>query len=415
MEAGKQFEKARSLGIRGTMKMGAVKWKKLEKDFHFPTAPGRSAVIDRILGRGYKRIVIFENHFGYKNIMMQRPQHLLRNMGDDGTLVLYNSYYDVDYEGRGRITQIGRSAYVLDMYYYRDYLLKAVKSIKNRYLMVYSTDTVPRRRIEGYLALGFKVIYEYVDDINPELIAPGKIGEILKRHDALLRDKRVLAVATADRLYENVQALGGRARAVQISNGAECVKFNPESTTGDKQYLDWLDAEKIHVGYYGALAGWVDYELLGRLAQEQDMQIILIGVEHDSSLRESALLERDNVRYFGKKDYEALAGYVHYFDVCIIPFVVNEITRATSPVKLFEYMAMEKPIVTTALPECMKYGTVNIARDKADFVSMVRKCWAQRGDAAGKERLRQCARDNDWAAKAKELKKYLSWWEKDEG
>ena len=267
MEAGKLFEKARSLGIRGTMKMGAVKWKKLEKDFHFPTAPGRSAVIDRILGRGYKRIVIFENHFGYKNIMKQRPQHLLRNMGDDGTLVLYNSYYDVDYEGRGRITQIGRSAYVLDMYYYRDYLLKALKSIKNRYLMVYSTDTVPRRRIEGYLALGFKVIYEYVDDINPELIAPGKIGEILKRHDALLRDKRVLAVATADRLYENVQALGGRARAVQISNGAECVKFNPESTTGDKQYLDWLDAEKIHVGYYGALAGWVDYELLGRLAQ----------------------------------------------------------------------------------------------------------------------------------------------------
>ena len=94
---------------------------------------------------------------------------------------------------------------------------------------------------------------------------------------------------------------------------------------------------------------------------------------------------------------------------------MNEITRATSPVKLFEYMAMEKPIVTTALPECMKYGTVNIARDKEEFVSMVRKCWAQRGDAAGKERLRQCARDNDWAAKAKELKKYLSWWEKDEG
>ena len=415
MGAERLFEKACNLGIRGTIRMGAVKWKKLETDFVFPTAPGRRAVADRILRKGYKRIVVFENHFGYKNIMMQRPQHLLRNMGDDETLVLYNSYYDVDYEGRGRITQIGRSAYVLDMYYYREYLLKAVKGIKNRYLMVYSTDTVPQRRIEGYLALGFKVIYEYVDDINPDLIAPNKIDEILKRHSALLKDKRVLAVTTADKLYQNVQAHGGKAKAVQISNGAECAKFVPGSTTGDKQYLDWLDPGKIHVGYYGALASWVDYELLGRLAQEQDIQVILIGVEHDGSLRESALLSRDNVRYFGKKDYESLAGYVHYFDVCIIPLAVNEITRATSPVKLFEYMAMEKPIVTTALPECMKYDLVNIAKDKEEFVCMVRKCWAQRDDAERKESLRQCAWDNDWEAKAKELKIYLSQWEKDEG
>ena len=123
--------------------------------------------------------------------MMQRPHHLLRNMGDDETLVLYNSYYDVDYEGRGRITQIGRSVYVLDMYYYREYLLKVAKNITNRYLMVYSTDTVPQRRIDGYLSCGFKVIYEYVDDINPDLIAPNKINEILKRHSILLKNRRV--------------------------------------------------------------------------------------------------------------------------------------------------------------------------------------------------------------------------------
>ena len=147
----------------------------------------------------------------------------------------------------------------------------------------------------------------------------------------------------------------------------------------------------------------------------QDIQLILIGIEHDRSLGESNLLNLDNVRYFGKKDYESLAGYVHYFDVCIIPFVVNEVTRATSPVKLFEYMAMEKSVITTKLPECMKYDLVNVASDEEEFVSMVRKCWEQRDDVERKERLRQCAWENDWSAKAGELKTYLSQWEKNEG
>ena len=73
MEAGKVFEKARKLGIHGTIKMGAVKWKKMETGFIFPTAPGRKRILDQLLKKEYKRIIIFENHFGYKNIMMQLP------------------------------------------------------------------------------------------------------------------------------------------------------------------------------------------------------------------------------------------------------------------------------------------------------------------------------------------------------
>ena len=144
------------------------------------------------------------------------------------------------------------------------------------------------------------------------------------------------------------------------------------------------------------------------------MQIILIGVEHDDSLKKSGLLERKNVRYFGKKPYDVLAGYVHYFDVCMIPFVLNEITEATSPVKLFEYMAMEKPVVSTALPECMKYDPVVIAYSQEEFVEAVYDCWNGREDQKRKEQLNRCAWENDWSAKAGKLKKHLSQWEKNE-
>lgn len=403
-----------TLGIGGTAKMAAVKWKKMERGSGMISAPARQEIMEKILGREYKRIIVFENHFGYYNIMMQRPQHLLRNCGDDETLVLYNSYYDIDFKNRGRITRIAPSVYVLDLYYFRRCLMKLVGKIPHRYLCVYSTDTVPVSRINEYLGAGFRVIYEYVDDINPELISRRRIGEIMDRHKYLLGDSRVLTVTTADKLYENVRQAGPRSGLILISNGAECEKFSPETVTDDAEYLDWVREDRIKAGYYGALASWVDYGLLETLADEEQMQVILIGVEHDDSLRKSGLLERKNVRYFGKKPYDALAGYVHYFDVCMIPFVLNEITESTSPVKLFEYMAMEKPVVSTALPECMKYDPVVIAHSQKDFVKAVHNCWDEREDQKRKEQLSRCAWENDWSAKASELKKYLSQWEKNE-
>ena len=57
-----------------------------------------------------------------------------------------------------------------------------------------------------------------------------------------------------------------------------------------------------------------------RLADNEKIQLILIGIEHDDSLKKSGLLDYKNVKYFGKKPYESLAGYVHFWDVCIIPF-----------------------------------------------------------------------------------------------
>lgn len=414
MSVQEKISKMFSLGPQKTAKMVAVKWKKREKGSRKSINSTRKRILDQIFLNNYKRVVIFENHFGYYNIMMQRPQHLLRNIGDNETLVLYNSYYDIDFQDKNRITQIAQSVYVLDLFYYRKYLLELVKKIPGRYLCVYSTDTVPLSRIEEYLKHKFRIIYEYVDDINPDLISPHKISLVLARHSFLLHNENVLTVATADKLYKNAACINGKSKLIQLSNGAECNRFSPAEMTDNKEYRNWIRKDKIKVGYYGALASWIDYELLQYLAEDSKFQIILIGVEHDNSLKESGLLEWNNVKYFGRKPYSELAGYVHFFDVCIIPFLINDITKATSPVKLFEYMAMEKPIVTTALSECMKYDVVDIAYTHEEFKDKVYKSWNEREDIEKKEELRQCAWENDWSAKAQELKCYLLKWENNE-
>lgn len=404
----KVFEKIKEKGFRQSIRMISVKLKKRETKCVKKLSQKRQSVVEEILNLNYDTVIIFENHFGYYNIMLQRPQHMTRELSDERTLVLYNSYYDVDYRDSDRITCLKENFYILDMYYYRKTVLEGLKK-KNvrKLLMVYSTDTVPVSRIKEYQKDNFYIIYEYVDDMNPDLIASDKLKMITDRHKYLLQSDRTLCVATAAKLYDNVYCARPTASLAWISNGVECDKFQMDVKTRDAQYLSWLKEESIKVGYYGAMAGWLDYDLLKELASDKRLQIILIGVEHDGSLKESGILEFDNVRYFGKKPYEKLAGYAHFFDVCIIPFLINDITEATSPVKLFEYMSMGKPVVTTALPECKRYDIVSIAEDSKDFRDKVYEAAAKKGERKYIEALRQFARENDWKEKAEELRGYI--------
>ena len=366
--------KIKEKGIRQSVRMISVKMKKQEKWDVKNLRGKRKNAIDKLLSREFDTVIIFENHFGFYNIMLQRPQHLTKKLADERTLVLYNSYYE---------------------------------KRADRYLMVYSTDTVPMSRIRQYQQEGFKILYEYVDDINPDLIAPGRLDMILERHESLIKDPATYVIATATRLYENVRKINPAAKAALISNGAECEKFPPDQKTGEKEYLSWLRPDSVKAGYYGAMASWVDYDLLKALADHPEIQIILIGIEHDASLQESGILEYKNVRFLGKRPYEELAGYAHFFDVCMIPFVVNDITESTSPVKLFEYMAMGKPVVATSLPECKKYELVKIADTKEDFVEDVLKLAEKGKSEEFQSRLMECARANDWKAQAAELKDFI--------
>ena len=403
--AGKELiNKIRKKGVCGTIKMIAVKWKKTERDlWNPPITRVRKELIDRILRRGYSRIVIYENHFGYHNIMMQRPQHMLRNMGDEETLILYNSYYDIDFKDRRRITPIARHVYVLDLYYYRKYLLNALKQIEKKYVMVYSTDTVPVSRIKQYSELGFRIIYEYVDDINEELISRKKIAQIRSRHQYLLRAKNVLTVATADKLYKEAKSNNKKTRIVQISNGAECDKFVPESVTEDQVYRQWLKEDMLHVGYYGALAKWFDYQLVKELAETGKYQIVLFGIKYDDSYEKAGLDRQENVHFLGSRDYHVLQNYAAKMDVLTIPFLINEITKATSPVKLFEYMALNKPIVTTDMDECRKYQSVLIGHDHKEFEAKLDEALGKRSDKAYIELLDREALENTWEEKAKAI------------
>jgi UDP-galactopyranose mutase len=112
------------------------------------------------------------------------------------------------------------------------------------------------------------------------------------------------------------------------------------------------------LGYYGVIDERIDIELIDRLAEAHPQwQIVLVGpvVKIDPA----ALPRRHNIHYLGQQPYKALPHFLAGWNVCLLPFALNEATRFISPTKTLEYMAAELPIVSTPVKDVVDlYGEV---------------------------------------------------------
>ncbi|MEA3286103.1 MAG: glycosyltransferase [Candidatus Marinimicrobia bacterium] len=134
---------------------------------------------------------------------------------------------------------------------------------------------------------------------------------------------------------DNVQLLG---------NGVDYEHFSQLQTTPD----ELINITKPILGYAGAM-DWLDAVLIVKICKAYpDYEIILLGPEiHPgwfSSQTEFTGLS--NLRYLGKVDYKVLPAFVQAFNVALIPFVVDELTKPLNPNKLYEYSAAGKPVVS---------------------------------------------------------------------
>jgi len=161
------------------------------------------------------------------------------------------------------------------------------------------------------------------------------------------------------------------------------------------------------LGFYGSIDPHTcDMELIGSLAENlPDFSIVLIG---DSSVDLSDLRRRKNVYLLGPKSYKQIPHYAKCFDVCFMPWNQNEWIKNCNPVKLKEYLALGKPVVSTPFAELKHYrNIVSVASGPAEFASRAREAF--RTDNAQLTALRQRrTRGHSWGKKAQAAMLYLS-------
>lgn len=238
------------------------------------------------------------------------------------------------------------------------------------------------------------IIYDHYDDLAVS-------STPMKTHLAAMRAAKIV-ITTSGLLLEDAQKI--RSDILFIPNGVDYSHVKSFRDAGRENVptdlIAILSQSKPIIGYSGALATWFDYALVDFLAkQRREWNFVLIGTNYDGTLDKSNILANSNVFWLGMKKYEELFQYVRHFSVGIIPFHVNEITLATSPLKLFEYAALLKPIITTALPECMKYEEVLIANDRNEFLSKIEIGLLKAQDLEFITQLDQLAQKNSWQSK----------------
>lgn len=241
-----------------------------------------------------------------------------------------------------------------------------------------------------------RLVYDCMDHHGGfENNAPAVIEE-----EARLVEDADLVIVTSSWLE---QEIAPRARATaMVRNAGEFALFRdpPAEVFRDPQ-------DRRVIGYHGAIAEWFDLALVRRVAEaEPDALVLLIG--NDTAKASEALADLPNVRLTGEVPYAQLPYWLHGFDVCLLPFRVIPLTLATNPVKVYEYLAAGKPVVSVNLPEMAQFdGLVRVAADPAAFVQAVHTALAAPADQ-GREERQRFAEAQTWAHRAEALDQALA-------
>lgn len=350
------------------------------------------AVTERLKDK--KGAVIFLPSVGWEIANTQRTNHLAREFANQGYVSIFdssNSYDDVD----------GFKEVEPNVFLFRG-SEKVLSQIPNPIVWAFSYNF---DRTDVYKSSS-RIVYDWIDDLD---VFPYDRAFLERTHKRALKEAQIV-MSVARCLHD--MATGARPDALYVPNGVEYELFaGPSIKSPHDSDLDpsWTNGKPL-AGYFGALAEWFDYELLTEVAVlRPDWNFLLIGPMHDNSLHERgrSLLKRSNVRWIGPRDYKALPGYLQLFDAATIPFAINDITLATSPLKLFEYFAGGKPVISTPMPECKAFAEVHIAQNAKEFSASLDKAQMEGEDLEFRERLRTLGRENSWEARVRFVLEYL--------
>lgn len=228
---------------------------------------------------------------------------------------------------------------------------------------------IPYKKFETYLDLskqaGCFTVYEHIDNWDTSLGCLFYEAEVFQR----FLQKADLITVTAKKLGEKIKEYCSRPY-LYLPNAVNIEVFEPL-----KHYDRPADLKKGRktLLYFGSLWGeWFEWDRIDYIAEKcPECEINLIG--DYSGCMERVRKKKKNVHFLGLKKQTELPAYLKYTDYALLPFKNSEIGAYVSPLKIFEYIAMNVRVLATGLDDIRGYPNVFRSDSKAAWVKILKE------------------------------------------
>lgn len=355
---------------------------------------------DRVLSKRdqFRGVFVQEMAIDWDVPLYQRPQHICAAMTRLGYLVIYRT-------GNWAGDNVNGFREVLPNLWLTN--SAEVDLIPSTVRSIYSTAYAYSPARVSEFSDSNVIVYEYIDHIDPQISGDSdNIARLVNLKDWAFAGGADIVVASAAALAEEAVAAVGESRVIVAQNGVDTLHYRNTDHDQVEIPAELVEFRKKYskvVGYFGAIAPWLWYEGIQALTKARpDIGFVFIGPDYYGGVK--SLPTDENVLYLGSVNYKILPAYAKQFDVCFIPFEPGEIARTTSPLKLFEYFALERPVVVTAwMNECVAHPEVYRGSSVAELSQAIDAAFAVKDDPAMRRRYAEMADENSWNSRAEAI------------
>jgi GT2 family glycosyltransferase/glycosyltransferase involved in cell wall biosynthesis len=246
--------------------------------------------------------------------------------------------------------------------------------------------------------LGWNIVYDCLDDQRA----------FADLYTTPLRNHETQLIAKADGLITSSVVLQrrmfGQRPSILLHNGADYELFSSCASAGYLRHL----AQPI-IGFFGAFADWLDIDLIREAASRfPQWSFVYIGAPSFSRPEVEArwldCTSAANIVVLPQMDPRTLAVFLADFDVCTMPFLDVPVTQTMNAVKIYEYLAAGKPVVSRDLPEVRHLvdaqresnHLIGLYRTREEFFERLREAAAS-DDPSLIRRRQEFAQAHDWS------------------
>jgi len=310
--------------------------------------------------------------------LRQRPQYIAEGLSQkhhvyyiEPTVRLTSCLMNRGTDYKGRVHQVSptldvvrcNGTFVLP-FKWNVYDLFSLNGIAER---IYLNDIIKKA---DYIIVGFegwmnvlswvhnkKIVYDKMDD-NTKITPEWPRRKYLERCEKKLWKRVWGAIVTAQKFYEEHKEQLANIHLVPNGVDLECDDIKEGAKAND---------EKVY-GYVGMLEEWFDMEIVKAIAGIKGNRVILVGPCNIEKY------QTENVVYTGRVEKKEVANMIQTFDVCLYPFKKSDWLDTINPVKIYEYLAMNKPVIAVDSLETRGFGErVYRYKDKEELEKLCKK------------------------------------------